>query len=90
MSAMAVGVLEGSLHVVGGEDPSAFGGRVIDGHFVLRRSSQRWTAGSRPLLPVHGAGYAVHGDRLIIAGGASRQGAFSILSWTGLTQIFAP
>lgn len=89
-SAMAVGVVDDELHVVGGEDPDFIGGGVIPEHFVLTRGGREWRTGSRPVLGVHGAGFAVHGGRLIIAGGASRQGALSVVSWTGVTQVFAP
>jgi hypothetical protein len=88
MSAMAVGVVGGQLHVIGGEDPDLIGGGVIASHFVLQRGQKRWTERPRPLLPVHGAGYCVQGDRLFIAGGASRQGALSTVSWTDLTEVF--
>lgn len=87
MSAMAVGVLSDGLHVVGGEHPGVFGGEVIDAHFVLRK---QWQRAARPVLPVHGAGYAVLAGRLILAGGASREGLFSTVSWTPITQGYAP
>jgi N-acetylneuraminic acid mutarotase len=90
MSAMAVGVLDDRLHVIGGENPALRGGRVINEHFVLSRGRKRWTNGSRPILPVHGAGYAAFGDRLFMAGGASRPGALSITAWTNVTEVFSP
>ena len=89
MSAMAVGVLGDELHVVGGEDPGLFGG-VIDDHVVLREGSNAWTPGEPAPLHVHGAGGAVMDERLIVAGGAARQGGFSVLSWTRVTQAFGP
>lgn len=89
MSAMAVGVLEDGLHVVGGEDPRFVVGGVIDAHYVLGEEAE-WRRASRPILPVHGAGFAVHQGRLIVAGGASREGALSTISWTPVTQAFRP
>lgn len=88
-SAMAVGVVGRSLHVVGGEDPGVIGGRVIEAHYMLEQGSLRWRSGTRPVLAVHGAGFAVHGNGLIVAGGASRQGGLSVASWTGVTQVFS-
>jgi N-acetylneuraminic acid mutarotase len=90
MSAMAVGVLGDRLYVIGGEDPGLRGGRVIQQHYVLGRGSRRWRSASRPVLAVHGAGYAAFGDRLFMAGGASRPGVLSIASWTDVTQVFSP
>jgi N-acetylneuraminic acid mutarotase len=89
MSAMAVGVVDDELHVVGGEDPDLFGGRVIRSHLVLPRGDREWIEAPRPLLAVHGGGYCAHGGRLFVAGGASRQGALSTVSWTGVTQVLA-
>ncbi len=90
MSAMAVGVLEDGLHVVGGEDPRFFLGGVIDEHYVIAPRSRRWRSASRALLPVHGAGYAVHAGRFLVAGGATREGALSTISWTPIVQAFRP
>lgn len=89
MSAMAVGVLEDGLHVVGGEHPGVFGGKVIDAHFVLANNG-KWGRAARAILPVHGAGYAVLARRLVLAGGAAREGLFSTVSWTPITQGYGP
>lgn len=89
MSAMAVGVLEDGLHVVGGEHPGVVSGRVIDAHYVLNERG-RWRRAIRPILPVHGAGYAVMSRRLVIAGGAAREGLLSTISWTPITQGYGP
>jgi hypothetical protein len=62
MSAMAVGVLDGAIHVVGGEDPDLLGGRVHDRHVVLAPGAEAWEPAPEPLLPVHGAGYGVLPD----------------------------
>jgi hypothetical protein len=89
MSAMAVGVIDGDLHVVGGEDPGLFGGRVTSTHIALARPEGRWVKWQEPLLPVHGAAFGVDQDHLFIAGGASRPGALSTISWTATTQVFS-
>jgi hypothetical protein len=40
-------------------------------------------------MPVHGAAFGTAPSVLFIAGGATRPGATSILSWTGVTQIYS-
>lgn len=90
MSAMGIGVIDGDIHVVGGENPDTKGGGVIDAHYVLRSGQDNWREAPRPMLAVHGAAGGVIEGRLIIAGGASRQGAFSVVSWTGITQAYEP
>jgi N-acetylneuraminic acid mutarotase len=87
MSAMGAGLLDDGIHVVGGEDPRALGGGVIEAHYVLNLSSRIWSRGPDPFLWVHGAASGVLGGRLILAGGARRQGTLSFLGWTGLTQL---
>lgn len=90
MSAMGVGAIDGAIHVVGGEDPHPVTGGVIDEHFVLPQGADAWEDAPLPALPVHGPASGVLDGRLVITGGASRQGAFSTLSWTGVTQVFDP
>lgn len=87
-SAMAVGVLEDNVHVVGGEDPGLLGGEVIDEHFFIGRGDSRWRRAPRAALPVHGAAYGVYFNLLIVAGGASREGLLSTISWTPVTQMY--
>ncbi len=89
MSAMAVGVIDGDVHVVGSEDPSFFGGGVSASHYVFRAKGSRWKQLARQPLGVHGAAYGVYQDSLIVAGGASRNGALSVISWTDATQLWA-
>ena len=91
MSAMAAGLLgDGRIHVVGGEDSRTFGGGVIDRHYVLDIASGTWSTGPKALLAVHGAAYGEIAGVLLIAGGSRRQGTFSVLAWTGVTQEFNP
>lgn len=88
MSAMAVGVIGKDIHVVGSEDPSFIGGGVSKSHYVLRGKSDRWERDAAPPLAVHGAAFGVWDGKLVVAGGASRNGALSAISWTNVTQIF--
>jgi len=90
-SGMAAELLaDGRIHVVGGEDPSTFGGGVVDRHYILDIASGTWGVGPKALLPVHGAASDEVAGVLVIAGGARRQGTLSVLAWTGLTQRFNP
>jgi hypothetical protein len=89
MSAMAVGVIDGDVHVVGSEDPSLIGGGVSASHYVFGAKGTRWKPLAREPLGVHGAAYGVWEESLIVAGGASRNGALSVISWTDATQLFS-
>jgi len=89
MSAMVVAVLDNNLHVIGGENPALLGGRVLKDHFLLPADSTHWEKRAQPMLPVHGAAFGAIPGVLIVAGGATRSGATSILSWTGVTQIYS-
>lgn len=90
-SGMAAELLaDGRIHVVGGEDPSTFGGGVVDRHYVLDIASGQWAAGPKALLPVHGAAADEVAGVLLIAGGSRRQGTLSAIAWTGVTQRFNP
>ncbi len=87
MSAMAAGVLADGIHVVGGEDPQTVGGGVIEAHWVL--GDDDWVEAPLPIVATHGSAFGVIDGSLVIAGGARRQGAWSVLGWTGITQWFA-
>ena len=90
-SGMAAELLsDGRIHVVGGEDPGTIGGGVVDRHFILDIPSGRWANGPKALLPVHGAASDEIAGVMLVAGGARRQGALSVLAWTGVTQSFNP
>jgi Kelch motif protein len=90
-SGMAAEVLkDGRIHVVGGEDPGTIGGGLVDRHYVLDPQTNTWLAGPRALLPVHGAASDQVAGILLISGGSRRQGAWSPLAWTGVTQRFEP
>lgn len=90
-SAMAVAVLaDGLIHIAGGEDPRVVGGSVRDVHLVLDTVAKVWLVGPKPIQAVHGTpGVAIQG-KLLIVGGARRQGLFSALGWTGIAQVFDP
>jgi N-acetylneuraminic acid mutarotase len=88
VSAAVEGVIDGEIHLVGGEDPAVLGGGVIDRHLVLRRGAREWEELAAPPLAVHGAaGGAIDGE-LLVAGGSGRQGALSPLAWTDFAARF--
>jgi hypothetical protein len=39
-------------------------------------------------VATHGSASAVLSDKLVIVGGARRQGALSPLGWTGIVQVY--
>lgn len=88
MSGMAAGLLTDGIHVVGGEDPATIGGDVLNRHYRLNPTTNAWEEASLPILATHGSAAAVLDDRLVIAGGARRQGALSPLAWTGVMQSY--
>jgi N-acetylneuraminic acid mutarotase len=90
VSAAVEGVLEGRIHLVGGEDPAVPGGGIIDDHLVLDSAAGSWGPAPPAPLGVHGAGGGVLDGRLVVAGGASRQGALSPFAWTGFTTAYEP
>jgi hypothetical protein len=86
-SAAAVGVADGTIVVVGGEDPAVVGGGIVHRHWRLADDRDRWEPLLPPPLVTHGSADGVLDGRLVIAGGASRQGALSPTSWTATTQV---
>lgn len=90
MSAMAVGVLEGRVHVVGGEDPALLTGNAVKRHFSIAPDEAEWERESDAMVQFHAAASGVIDGRLYIAGGSRRQGPLSPLAYTGLTQSFGP
>ncbi|MBE0477169.1 MAG: hypothetical protein IBX62_08745 [Coriobacteriia bacterium] len=87
-SGAAEGFTDGRVYVLGGEDPRLRGG-VIDEHWVLdtRDERPRWELAQSPPLTVHGADGAVFEGRIVVVGGASRQGALSVTAWERTFQI---
>lgn len=88
MSAMAVGVLDGRIHVVGGEDPSLLGGGATKVHYSLEPGGTEWEKESDAMVEFHAGAAGVIGGRLYVAGGSRRQGPLSPLAYTGLVQSF--
>lgn len=87
-SASVAGVLGDRIHVVGGEDPAVLGGGVFDRHVWLEPGSAEWQRGPQPPLATHGTAGGVIDGRLYVAGGATRQGLLSLVSWTGFTASY--
>ena len=91
-SGAAEGVVNRVILISGGEDPRGMGG-VVDRHWMLDTGSGAsavWQPLSPPPLPVHGAHGAALDGTFLIVGGASRQGAYSRLSWSVFTQAYRP
>jgi len=89
-SGMAVGFVGGRIVAIGGEDMHLFSGQVFHMHERYEPETDRWTAGSPPPIPRHGAAAAVVNNTLYVIGGATRHGAFSVISWSRAVEAFAP
>jgi hypothetical protein len=87
-SGAAEGVVNGRVLIYGGEEPTLWGGKVFDRHWMLDSDGapERWRPAPPPPLPVHGADGTVFQGTLVIAGGASRHGALSVTAWTDAVQ----
>lgn len=85
-SGAAVVALDDTIVVVGGEDPATFGGGMVDQAWRLSADGSSWESLPPPPLAVHGAAAGVVDGQLIIGGGASRHGSWSVLSWTSVNQ----
>jgi hypothetical protein len=90
-SGAAEGVIDGIIYVYGGEEPSFVGGGVTDQHWMLntRSETRRWEPAPAPPLAVHGSHGAVLQGAFVIAGGATRHGALSIVGWSDALQVLA-
>ncbi len=88
LSAAVTGVVDGMVHVVGGEDPRVVRGGVIGRHLAYDPDEGWWLDCSLPFFDVHGAGGGAVDGELVVVGGSRRQGALSVLAWTGATQRY--
>jgi N-acetylneuraminic acid mutarotase len=89
-SGMAVGFVGGRIAAIGGEDMRFFLGKVFPAHERYDPAKGRWSAGLPPPTPRHGAAAAVVNNRLYVIGGATRHGAFSVISWSRAVEAFTP
>lgn len=90
ISAAVEGVIDGRIHLVGGEDPAILGGGTFDHHLVLEEDGEGWGRAEPAPLAVHGAAGGVVDGRLHVIGGAARQGLLSVLAWTGYAASYDP
>jgi hypothetical protein len=81
-------VVDGSIHVIGGEDPGFLGGRVFAAHLVFDPEVREWRDAPLPIFDVHGAGGGVVEGEPVVVGGSRRQGALTPLALTGATQRY--
>jgi len=79
---LAAAVLDGAIHVIGGESRES----VFANHEVYDPATDRWT--TAPALPVarHGLAAAVVGGKLYVIGGGPKAG----FSQTAAVDVFAP
>ena len=88
-SGAAEGVIDGVIFIYGGEEPSFLDGAINDRHWMLdtRGGAQSWKPAPRPPLTVHGTSGAVLQGTMVIAGGATRHGALTLLGWSDALQL---
>jgi N-acetylneuraminic acid mutarotase len=85
-SGLTTGVLEGQIHVTGGESLSP--GRTFGEHEVYDPATARWTALAGLPTPRHGLASAVVGGRWYVIGGGAKAGALTFISLTDLVEVF--
>lgn len=89
-SGFAAALVGGRLHVVGGEDPAALRGRVFAANEAYDPIAREWSALAPEPLPRHGAAAAVVDGRLLVIGGAWRQGVWSLFAWSDRVAVYQP
>ena len=85
-SGLTAGVLDGHIHVTGGESLSP--GRTFGEHEVYDPATARWTALAGLPTPRHGLASAVVGGRWYVIGGGAKAGALTFISLTDLVEVF--
>jgi N-acetylneuraminic acid mutarotase len=85
-SGLTAGVLDGDVHVTGGESLSL--GRTFGEHEVFDPATARWTALAGLPTPRHGLASAVVGGRWYVIGGGAKAGALTFISLTDLVEVF--
>jgi hypothetical protein len=87
-SGATVGLIDRTLVIVAGEDPSLIGGGMIRDSWMIDVDDvdERWFPLVQPPIDLHGTGEAVIGEgddaRLLILGGSGRNGLLSPLAWS--------
>lgn len=89
-SGFGAAVANGALHAIGGEDPATVGGWTTNAHERYDPAADAWTSAPEAPLPVHGNAVLAVEDRVYVIGGAWRQGAWSVTSWSDRTFVFEP
>jgi len=82
-------VVDEMIFIFGGEDPDFLSGEVKDRHWRLdtRREPWQWEPAPIPPLAVHGTNAALLQDAIVIAGGATRHGAWTAAGLTDALQL---
>jgi N-acetylneuraminic acid mutarotase len=85
-SGLTAGVLDGHIHVTGGESLSL--GRTFGEHEAYDPATAKWTALASLPTPRHGLASAVVSGRWYVIGGGARAGALTFVSLTDLVEVF--
>ena len=85
-SGLTAGVLDGRIHVTGGESLSP--GRTFGEHEAYDPTTASWTALADLPTPRHGLASAVVSGRWYVIGGGAEAGALTFISLTDLVEVF--
>ena len=85
-SGLTAGVLDGHIHVTGGESLSQ--GRTFGEHEAYDPTTATWTPLASLPMPRHGLASAVVSGRWYVIGGGSRAGALTFISLSDLVDVF--
>jgi N-acetylneuraminic acid mutarotase len=85
-SGLTAGVLDGHIHVTGGESLSL--GRTFGEHEAYDPTTAKWIALASLPTPRHGLASGVVSGRWYVIGGGARAGALTFVSLTDLVEVF--
>jgi N-acetylneuraminic acid mutarotase len=85
-SGLTAGMLDGNVHVTGGESLSL--DRTFGEHEAYDPTTARWTALASLPTPRHGLTSAVVSGRWYVIGGGTRAGAMTFISLADLVEVF--
>lgn len=89
-SGTGAGVIDGKIHVLGGEGWLDNFGGVFRAHEVYDPKTNTWQRAARMLTPRHGFATAVIGRRLYAVSGVNNAGGAGTLSVVNVNEIFEP
>jgi N-acetylneuraminic acid mutarotase len=89
-SGTAIAVLNGRIHVLGGEGWIDDFGGVFRAHEVYDPKSDTWARAARMITPRHGFAAGTIGGNIIAVSGVNNAGGAGTLSVVAVNEIFEP